>query len=381
MVGPVPSADDILFPSQPSPVLRRFAALIEPKTDAQLEAMAQESALLTRRNFGRAIRLFAPLYLSNECINNCAYCGFSRDNAILRVTLEVASVVKEARHLVAEGFRNILLVAGEHPKFVSNGYLEACVRALAPVVPALALEVAPMETAEYEPLVKAGAEGLVVYQETYNREVYAEMHTAGPKRDFDWRMACPERAHDAGFRRIGVGALFGLSEWRGEARALAAHLEHLLKRCWKAQFTVSLPRLRPCAGSFQPRHSLPDREFVQLICALRMCFPHVGFVLSTREPAALRDALLPLGVTMMSAGSHTEPGGYTGEGRNDLHLTVRGRRVELETERAAGCSHVQNATEQFEIADTRTPAEIAELLRRRGFEAVWKDWDQAILTS
>jgi 2-iminoacetate synthase len=377
----VPSTEDILFPTQPSANLRRFAALLEPKTDAELEAMAQESALLTRRNFGRAIRLFAPLYLSNECINNCAYCGFSRDNAILRVTLELASVVKEARHLAAEGFRNVLLVAGEHPKFVSNGYLEACVRALAPVVPGLALEVAPMEAADYAPLVRAGAEGLIVYQETYDRATYAEMHTSGPKRDFDWRLACPERAHEAGFRRIGVGALFGLAPWRGEALALAAHLEHLLRLCWRAQFTVSLPRLRPCAGQFQPRHSLPDREFVQLICAMRLCFPQVGIVLSTREPGELRDALLPLGITMMSAGSHTEPGGYTGEGRNDLHLTVRGRRVELDADRAAGCSHDQNATEQFEIADTRSPAEIAELLRRRGFEAVWKDWDQAILVS
>jgi len=369
----VPSADDILFPSQPSATMRRFAALLEPKSDAQLEAMAQESALITRQNFGKAIRLFAPLYLSNECINNCAYCGFSRDNAILRVTLEIESVVREARHLAAEGFRNVLLVAGEHPKFVSNGYLERCVRALAPEVPALALEVAPMETADYVPLVAAGAEGLVVYQETYDRATYVELHTAGPKRDFDWRLACPERAYDAGFRRIGIGALFGLCEWRREAMALAAHLEHLLRRCWKAQFTVSLPRLRPCAGEFQPKHTLPDREFVQLVCAMRICFPHTGIVLSTREPPTLRDALLPLGITMMSAGSHTEPGGYTGEGKSDLHLTVRGRRVETD-----GCGHDQNATEQFQIADTRTPAEIAELLRGRGFEAVWKDWDQAI---
>jgi 2-iminoacetate synthase len=341
--------------------------------------MARESALLTRRNFGRAIRLFAPLYLSNECINNCAYCGFSRDNAILRVTLEIAAVVKEARHLAAEGFRNLLLVAGEHPKFVSNGYLESCIRALTPIMPGLALEVAPMETADYLPLVQAGAEGLIVYQETYDRATYAELHTAGPKRDFDWRLACPERAHEAGFRRIGIGALFGLAPWHQEALALAAHLEYLLRKCWRAQFTVSLPRMRPCAGQFQPRHSLPDREFVQLICALRLCFPHVGIVLSTREPAALRDSLLPLGITMMSAGSHTEPGGYTGAGKDDLHLTVRGRRVELDTGRAAGCTHDQNATEQFQIADTRTPAEIAELLHRRGFEAVWKDWDQAIL--
>jgi 2-iminoacetate synthase len=369
----MPSVEAIIAPKDPSASLRRFATLLEPKTDTELEAMAQESALLTRRNFGKAIRLFAPLYLSNECINNCAYCGFSRDNAILRVTLEIASVVKEARHLSAEGFRNVLLVAGEHPKFVSNGYLERCIAALVPEIPSIALEVAPMETSEYEPLVRAGAEGLVVYQETYHRETYAQMHTAGPKRDFDWRLACPERAYAAGFRRIGVGALFGLAPWRDEAVALAAHLDHLLRRCWKAQFTVSLPRLRPCAGSFDPKYPLPDREFVQLVCALRLCFPQVGIVLSTREPAALRDAILPLGITMMSAGSHTEPGGYTGEGREDLHLTVRGRRVD------AGCSHEQNATEQFEIADHRSPAEIAAVLSSRGLEPVWKDWDQAIL--
>lgn len=345
--------------------------MLEPRSDAELEALARESSLLTRRNFGRAMRLFAPLYLSNECINNCAYCGFSRDNAILRVTLEVASVMKEARHLAKEGFRNVLLVAGEHPKFVSNGYLEACIRALAPEIPGIALEVAPMEVAEYAPLVRAGAEGLIVYQETYDRAIYGRMHTAGPKRDFDWRLACPERAYDAGFRRIGVGALFGLASWRMEAVALAAHLDHLLRRCWKSQFSVSLPRLRPCAGEFAPEFSLPDRELTQLICALRLCFPHVGIVLSTREPATLRDALLPLGITMMSAGSHTEPGGYTGEGRDDLHLTVRGRRVETETGGAA--------TEQFQIADERSPATIASLLQARGFEPVWKDWDQAIL--
>ena len=362
------------IPVSPSSAVRRFAALIEPKSNAELEAMAREAALLTRRNFGNAIRLFAPLYLSNECINNCAYCGFSRDNAIMRVTLEVESVVKEARHLAKEGFRNLLLVAGEHPKFVSNGYLERCIQALAPEIPSIAIEVAPMETPEYEPLVRAGAEGVVVYQETYDRATYAEMHTAGPKRDFDWRLACPERAYAAGFRRIGVGALFGLAPWKTEALALATHLDELLRRCWKAQFTVSLPRLRPCAGSFEPRFPFEDREFVQVICALRLAFPHVGIVLSTRESAALRDAILPLGITMMSAGSHTEPGGYTGEGRDDLHLTVRGRRVE------AGSTHDQNATEQFQIADHRTPAEIAALLRSRGLEAVWKDWDQAILS-
>lgn len=370
------SAASFLTDPITSGALRRFASLLEPLDNRQLEALAQESVAVTRRNFGRTIRLFAPLYLSNECINNCTYCGFSRDNAILRTTLEIAAVVKEAKHLAAEGFRNILLVAGEHPKFVSQGYLEKCIAALVPEIPTIALEVAPMETPEYARMVEAGAEGLVVYQETYNREVYAQMHTAGPKKDFDWRLACPERAYAAGFRRIGIGALFGLSDWRGEALALARHLDHLLRHCWKAQFTVSLPRLRPCAGSFEPTHPLGDRELVQLICAIRVCFPQVGIVLSTRESASLRDSLLPLGITTMSAGSHTEPGGYTGEGRDDLHLTVRGKAVTPDS-----LAPDAVATGQFDIADERSPAEVAAVLRARGLEPVWKDWDAAILTA
>lgn len=370
------SLAEILQDPLRSAAVRRFAALLEPKSDAELEQLARHSAMTTRKNFGRTIRLFAPLYLSNECINSCTYCGFSRENAILRVTLEIESVLKEARHLAAEGFRNVLLVAGEHPKFVSSGYLERCVRALVPEIPSLSLEVAPMETPEYSALAEAGAEGLVVYQETYHREAYTELHTAGPKKDFDWRLACPERAYAGGFRRIGVGALFGLQpDWRAEACSLAAHLEYLLKKCWKAQFTVSLPRIRPCAGGFQPRVELSDREFVQLICALRVSFPQVGIVLSTRESAQLRDSLLPLGITTMSAGSHTEPGGYTGEGRDALHLTVGGRKVMPDS-----LSADASATGQFDISDHRAPAEIAEVLRRSGFEPVWKDWDQAILT-
>lgn len=362
---------DFTAPQTRSGAWRRFAHLLEPMDDTALAQLARQSAAATRRNFGRAIRLFAPLYLSNECINSCAYCGFSRENAILRVTLEIDSVVKEARHLVSEGFRNILLVAGEHPKFVSSGYLEKCVRALVPFVPSVAIEVAPLDTADYTVLVAAGAEGLVVYQETYDRDTYAALHTAGPKKDYDYRLACAERGYAGGFRRIGIGALFGLWDWRREALALAAHLDHLLRHCWRAQFTISLPRLRPCAGEFQPRETLSDREFLQLTCAFRVCFPQVGLVLSTREPAALRDALLPLGITMMSAGSHTEPGGYTGEGKADLHFTERGRAVPAEGEGATG---------QFDIADERSAAEVAAHLRAQGFDPVWKDWDAAILS-
>jgi 2-iminoacetate synthase len=360
--------------AQPSALLRRLAALLAPRNAEELEAMAQEAARVTRQHFGRTMRMFAPLYLSNECVNNCAYCGFSRDNPILRVTLSVAQVIREAEHLMAEGFRHILLVAGEHPRFVSDGYLEECLRALRERVPTLAIEVGPMETPEYARMVEAGAEGLVVYQESYCREAYAEYHTAGPKKDFGWRLDCPERGYAGGFRRLGLGALFGLADWRKEAMGLAAHLEYLQAKCWKASYTVAFPRLRPAAGGFSPRHWLDDRTFVQLVCAFRICFPQVGIVLSTREPAALRDALLPMGITAMSAGSHTEPGGYTGQGRDDLHLTVRGRRVEL-AERGS----CDTATGQFDIADHRSAAEIARLLQSRGFDPVWKDWDPAIL--
>ena len=355
-----------------SPLLRGFERLLDPVNDAGLARLARESATLTRRYFGRTMRLFAPLYLSNECINSCAYCGFSRENAILRVTLELEEVAREAEHLAAQGFRNILLVAGEHPKFVSGGYMERCLRRLTPIIPSVSLEVAPMETADYRPLVAAGAEGLVVYQETYHEPTYAEMHLTGPKKNYHWRLDCPERAYDAGFRRIGVGALFGLWDWREEAVALAAHLEYLLRVCWKAQLTVSLPRLRPAAGEFEPKHPLPDREFIQLLCALRVTFPQIGLVMSTREPAELRDATAPLGVTMMSAGSHTEPGGYTGQGKQNLHQTVRGRQIAATGEAAEG---------QFAISDERSPEVVAERLRALGLDPVWKDWDAAILNA
>src|SRR5437773_10312433 len=220
------------FALRKSELIERFEHLIAAKSDQELEAMAQTSHALTLQNFGRTMRLFAPLYLSNECINNCQYCGFSRDNPILRVTLSREEVVQEARALKGQGFRNLLLVAGEHPKFVSSGYLQDCVCALHREFPSISLEVGPLETEDYVPLVREGADGLVVYQETYDRMVYGQMHTAGPKRNFDWRLQTPERAYAAGFRRIGIGALYGLSDWRLEAISVAAHAEYLLRTCW-----------------------------------------------------------------------------------------------------------------------------------------------------
>jgi 2-iminoacetate synthase len=362
------------------PSLRDFASLISPGGAEILEEMCLRSQALTRNRFGRVIRLFAPLYLSNECVNNCKYCGFSRDNPILRVTLSVDEVRQEAEQLVRQGFRNILLVSGEHPKFVSNAYLRDCVSAVHQLTPSVSIEVGTLDTPEYRALVQAGADGLVVYQETYHRATYADLHTAGPKRDFDWRLETPERAYAAGFRRIGLGALYGLADWRGEALAVAAHAEYLLKHCWKAFLTLSIPRMRPAAGAFQPQFVLSDRELVQLVCAFRILFPDVGLVLSTREPARLRDGLLPLGITLISAGSHTEPGGYTGAGKDKLHRTERGRIVALAAEANGGSagSRENSATGQFEIADERSAEEVASQVRRLGYEPVWKDWDAAL---
>ncbi len=358
--------------------MRRFLQLISEETGGPLEALARQSQQVTQQHFGKTMRLFAPLYVSNECVNNCSYCGFSRDAGIFRTTLTVDQVVTEARHLHGLGFRNILLVAGEHPKFVSDGYLQDCLDALKPFIPTLALEVGPMEDDQYAEIVGHGAEGLVVYQETYQRETYTQLHTAGPKKNFDWRLNCPERAYAGGFRRIGIGALFGLANWKSEALALCAHLEYLYRNCWKAQFTIAFPRMRPYAGNYEyqpdPELYLPDREFVRLIAVFRLLFPQVGIVVSTREPAPLRDAIATLGVTHMSAGAKTEPGGYTGAGSDDLHLTVKGRRVEL-----TGKSGCEKATEQFQIHDTRSPAEVAAMLRGQNLDPVWKDWDESLL--
>ena len=361
--------------------LADFAALISPAGAEILETLGQRANRMTQQRFGKTIRLFAPLYLSNECVNNCTYCGFSRDNPIRRVTLSLDEVRQEAQALKAQGFRNLLLVAGEHPKFVSNNYLRDCVAALHPEWPSVSLEVGPMESEEYRPIVAAGADGLVVYQETYDRRVYAEMHTAGPKRNFDWRLETPERAYAAGFRRLGISPLYGLADWRLEALSAAAHADYLLRHCWKASLTISTVRLRPCAGEFQPLTHISDRELAQLICALRLMFPDVGIVLSTRENPRLRDGLLPLGVTMMSAGARTEPGGYTGAGKEKVHHTERGIIKEIASgasEWAPAEGRTTSATGQFDIADERSASEVADRIRKLGYEPVWKDWDAAL---
>jgi 2-iminoacetate synthase len=327
-----------------------FAALLSPAAEHRLEELAAAAHRTTIRRFGRTIHLFAPLYVSNECVSTCTYCGFSAGNEIARRTLDVAEVVAEARELAARGFRHLLLVSGEHARIVSKDYLVDCVRAVAPVMPSVSVEVQVWDTDTYGRLVEAGCEGLVVYQETYDRDTYGAVHLKGKKRNYDWRLAAPDRGAEAGMRRLGIGALLGLhADWRADALAVATHAGALVRRWWRCEVTVALPRLRPAAGDYEAADPVDDRAFVQLLCALRLFLPDVGITMSTRESAVLRDALVPLGVTHMSAGSHTEPGGYT---------------------------EPSDAEPQFEVSDDRSPAAVAAALRTAGYDPVWKDWER-----
>ena len=345
--------------------LEDFAALIAPNAGSLLEPMAQCSQGITQKHFGKAMRLFAPIYLSNECVNVCKYCGFSKNNDIPRVTIPTEQALLETEKLAGQGFRSLLIVAGEHPKYVNNGYVAQVTREASKLMPHIGIELGPMETKDYTSIVEAGCEGLIAYQETYHQPTYEDLHTAGPKQFYHWRLDTVERGYEAGFRRLGIGALFGLYDWRYEAISVAAHALYLLKHCWKAQLTISLPRMRPATGGFQPNpeFGMSDRELVQTICAFRMLLPTVGIVLSTRESPALRDGLVRLGVTTMSAGACTEPGGYSHFDESSW----------LPTEEQPG--------EQFHIADERSPANIAKMIREQGYEVVWKDFDQSLLTS
>ena len=327
-----------------------FAVLLSPAATERLPQMAEASRRLTIARFGKTMRMYAPLYLSNECLTTCAYCGFARELPIARRTLGPEETLEEARHLLRQGFRSILLLTGEHERLTGVEFLEDRIALLAREVPQLSIEVQVWSEDEYRRLQRAGCEGVVIYQETYHPDAYRRVHLAGRKRHFRWRLFGPERAARAGMRRLGIGALFGLhDDWRYEAIAVAAHARFLMKRYWRSQVTVSVPRMRPSAAGFQPQTLLGDRDLVQLICALRLALPDGGIVLSAREDAALRDGLFQVGVTHTSAGSHTDPGGY---------------------------EHPDEATEQFEVADTRPPQEVAAKLRELGYDPVWEDWSR-----
>lgn len=336
---------------KPYKSLEDFALLISPAATQQLERLAQQAHHLTIQRFGRLIQLYAPLYVSNECADTCTYCGFSRENDVTRLTLKPLEVLREARYLLKAGFRHILLVSGEHPRQTPPEYIAQVIRLLHQEVPSLSLELAPQTEEIYRQWVQAGAEGLVVYQETYQTLEYSQVHLAGKKKNYAWRLETPERGARAGMKRLGIGVLLGLADWRRDSLSLVSHAQYLLKNYWRVQLTISLPRIRPARGSFSPKYSITDQEFTQLIAAIRLTLPDVGLVLSTREEPHLRDGLVRLGVTHMSAGSRTEPGGY---------------------------ENPKEAQEQFAIEDKRSPTEVALAIRQLGYEPVWKDWEAVL---
>ncbi len=328
--------------------LADFAALLSPAAVDRIHDVAAASRKLTLARFGRTMHMYAPLYLSNECLTTCVYCGFARELPIARKTLSPEETLQEARALVERGFRSILLLTGEHQRLTGVEFLEDRIQLLAREVPSLSIEVQVWSEDQYRRLAEAGCDGAVIYQETYHPGTYAKVHLAGKKRHFEWRLLGPERAARAGLRRVGIGALLGLhDDWRYEALATAAHARYLMKRFWRTQVTVSVPRLRPSAAGYQPRDPVGDADLALLICALRLLLPDAGLVISSREAPDFRDGLFQIGITHASAGSHTEPGGYT---------------------------RPKEATEQFDVADLRSPAEVAGRLRELGYEPVWEDW-------
>ncbi len=334
-----------------APDVGAVAALLSPAAAGMLEELAQAAHRLTLERFGKTIALYAPLYLSNDCVCTCTYCGFSMGLDIRRKTLRVDEVMREAGALASHGFRNILLVSSEHPKLVNADYVAQCVRETKRKAHYVALEIAAAEIPQYESYVAAGCDGIVLYQETYDPEIYARHHLGGPKKRFAWRLDALERAAQAGVRHLGAGALLGLADWRFEGLALIEHVRHLQKQAWRSQVNVSFPRINAAAGGFSPDHPVSDPQLVQLICALRLALPTAGVVLSTREAATLRDRLVPLGITHMSAGSSTEPGGYSDPG---------------------------SAGEQFHLEDTRSPEQVVLALRGLGYDPVFKDWENML---
>ncbi|EIQ7476383.1 2-iminoacetate synthase ThiH [Vibrio parahaemolyticus] len=341
--------------AKPKRDLEDFKALISPAAEPYLEQMAKLSYSLTRKRFGNTMSLYIPLYLSNLCANACTYCGFSMENRIKRRTLNRDEVEAEIDAIKRMKFDSVLLVTGEHETKVGMKYFREMVPIIKQRFNYLAMEVQPLDQDEYAELKTLGLDAVMVYQETYHPKTYAQHHLRGNKMDFRYRLETPDRLAKAGIDKIGIGALIGLEEWRTDCFFTAAHLDYLERTYWQSRYSISFPRLRPCAGNapasgLQPKSVMTDKQLVQLICAYRLFNPEVELSLSTRESPQFRDNVLPLGITSMSAASKTQPGGYATE------------EVELE---------------QFEISDERSAASVEDMIRAKGFDPVWRDWHSA----
>lgn len=325
-----------------------FLALLSPAAEGFLEEMAQRSRDLTLRNFGRSVVLFTPMYLSNYCSNRCVYCGFNVDNTIKRHQLSFSEVEQEAQQIAESGLKHILLLTGESMRKASVDYISECVRIIGKYFTAIGIEIYPLDTDGYETLISSGVDSLTLYQETYNEALYERLHPAGPKRNYRYRLAGPERGCSAGMRAVNVGALLGLDDWRREAFFTGLHADWLQTRYPEVEVGISLPRMRPHAGAFEPEFPISDRHLVQVMTALRLFMPRAGITISTREAAQFRDNILPLGVTKMSAGVTTAVGGHSRE--------------------------EADGTGQFDISDERSVSQMADALKGLGYQPVYKDW-------
>lgn len=333
---------------------KQFQSLLNSKAKDNLEELAIEAHDITTRYFGRTIQLYTPMYLSNFCDNKCLYCGFNSENKVERRVLNFKEVEDEAKAIAATGLKHILILTGESKEKSSVEYIRRCVSILKKFFSSISIEIYPLTEDEYKLLVDEGVDGLTIYQETYDERLYSSLHPEGPKRDYRFRFEAPERGAKAGIRSINIGVLLGLADWRKEAHLLGMHAKYLQDKFPEVEIGISVPRIRPQAGGFIPQYPVKDEDLVQMILALRLFLPRLGISLSTRESPELRDRLLPLGITRMSAGSSTHVGGHTianGAGSNSC---------------------------QFEISDTRSVAEIKAMLEKNGYQAVFKDWDAAI---
>lgn len=328
-----------------------FKALISPAAMPLLADIASLSQRLTMQRFGKTMQLYVPLYLSNECQNICTYCGFSYDNKIRRKTLTGAEILREVAAIREMGYEHVLLVTGEAQQTVGVPYFSQVLDIIRPHFAHISMEVQPMDREDYEQLIPKGLNTVLVYQETYHEADYKKHHPKGRKSNFDYRLETPDRLGQAGIHKMGLGVLLGLEDWRTDSFFTALHLAYLEKTYWQTRYSISFPRLRPFSGGLAPKVDMSDRELVQLICAYRLCFETVELSISTRESEWFRDHIIHLGITAMSAGSKTNPGGYVVD---------------------------QQSLEQFEISDERSAQEIAAMLRRQHYEPVWKDWDMVL---
>ncbi len=331
-------------------IVKDLIALLSPAAEGSLEAMAERSRELTLKYFGRTIQLYTPMYLSNYCENKCLYCGFNADNKIERRSMSLEEVEKEAQFISGTGLRHILILTGESRSMSPVSYIKESVKILKRYFSSISIEVYPLSESEYSELISEGVDGLTIYQEVYDKQIYNAMHPLGPKSDYIFRLDAPERGARAGMRNVNIGALLGLSDWRREAFFLGFHAKYLQDKFPDVDIGVSVPRIRPQVSGFRASCAVSDENIVQIILALRIFLPRLGITVSTRESAELRENLIPLGITRMSAGSTTRVGGHTIEktdGENDI---------------------------QFEISDRRSVDEIKACLEKKGYQAVFKDW-------